>query len=136
MQVDIDQLTRAEKQELTHLPNLLSFQSIYQQLLSHVPAATGKYQFRRSILLGRTGALDLYIYIYRFRMARSQTVDSSVGWSCSTLRDGVDVLMNQANEIEEEEANLLKLVKDCTELLLLPCSVFFNEFIYIYTGRF
>lgn len=95
----------------------------------------GNINFAVAFCLDAQGLL-IYIYIYRFRMARSQTVDSSVGWSCSTLRDGVDVLMNQANEIEEEEANLLKLVKDCTELLLLPCSVFFNEFIYIYTGRF
>lgn len=47
-------------------------------------------------------------------------MSASTGWSCSTLRDGVDVLMNQANQIEEEEESLAKLVKDRTDWLLLP----------------
>ena len=37
---------------------------------------------------------------------------SSRHWSCSTLYDGVDALLEQAKTTEDEEVNLQALVKD------------------------
>lgn len=45
-------------------------------------------------------------------MAGMGSKDSSRHWSCSTLRDGVDALMHQANEVEDQEHDLLKLIED------------------------
>ena len=33
-------------------------------------------------------------------------------WSCSTLRDGVDCLLQEADQIEAEELDLKKIMED------------------------
>lgn len=37
---------------------------------------------------------------------------SSRRWSCSTLRDGVDYLMEEANKVDDEENELERLVQE------------------------
>ena len=49
--------------------------------------------------------------------------------------------MNQANQIEEEEESLAKLVKDRTDWLLLPVLyiymyIYIKKYLYIYIHRF
>ena len=40
------------------------------------------------------------------------TVTSSRVWSCSTLRDGIDQLAEQAQQVDDEEEELMKLIED------------------------
>ena len=42
----------------------------------------------------------------------SRTDGSTRRWSCSTLADGVDVLMEQSRIVEDQEEELRKLVED------------------------
>lgn len=44
---------------------------------------------------------------------------SSRAWSCSTLRDGADYVLKQAQELHDEEASLEKLIQDCYHHVLL-----------------
>ena len=37
---------------------------------------------------------------------------SSRKWSCSTLEDGIDQLLSEANQVDEEEENLMKAIED------------------------
>lgn len=45
-------------------------------------------------------------------MSTASVVTSSRVWSCSTLRDGVDYLLEEANKAEDEELELEKLVQE------------------------
>lgn len=40
------------------------------------------------------------------------TVQSSRQWSCSTLQDGADQLIEEAKKVEDEEMELMKLIQD------------------------
>ena len=42
----------------------------------------------------------------------SAAPETSRVWSCGTLRDGIDHLVQEANEIDEEEKALEDLIKD------------------------
>ena len=42
----------------------------------------------------------------------SRQPDSSRLWSCSTLRDGADHLLEEANQLDEEEKELAEAIKD------------------------
>ena len=45
-------------------------------------------------------------------LGMSGAANNSRVWSCSTLRDGVDYLLEQSKQVEEEEASLMKLIED------------------------
>ena len=44
---------------------------------------------------------------------------STRSWSCSTLADGVDALMEQAHATEDEEHQLAQLVKDFKNIYIM-----------------
>ena len=44
--------------------------------------------------------------------ADSQATTSRV-WSCSTFKDGIDYLQEEAEMIEDEEKQLEKMIQDC-----------------------
>ena len=47
-------------------------------------------------------------------------------WSCSTLNDGIDHLLMEANKIESEEEQLEKWIKD-------PCRFFVHVFTLVWS---
>ena len=52
-------------------------------------------------------------------MVSKETISSSTRhWSCSTLADGVDCLLDEARKVEEEEEILNRLVEDLYARLL------------------
>ena len=46
------------------------------------------------------------------RIKSEGTLKSSRHWSCSTLHDGVDMLLSEARQADAEEENLLQLIED------------------------
>lgn len=53
-------------------------------------------------------------------------------WSCSTLSDGLEYLVKQAQHCEEQESKMEKLIQDSLPNSLLVIINHLNECIYIY----
>ena len=45
-------------------------------------------------------------------MSAQPGLDSSRVWSCNTLKDGIDRLMEKVTELDDEEDNLKRLIED------------------------
>lgn len=59
-------------------------------------------------------------------MATRASVDTtSRVWSCSTLRDGIDYIAEEAKQAEEQEEQLLQLIQDQPKTL--PMRVYFLD---------
>ena len=56
-------------------------------------------------------------------------------WSCSTLSDGLEYLVKQAQHCEEQESKMEKLIQDSLPNSLLVIINHLNECIYIYTAN-
>ena len=53
-------------------------------------------------------------------LADSKATTSRV-WSCSTLKDGIDYLQEEAEMIEDEEKQLEKMIQDCILYICCLC---------------
>ena len=67
---------------------------------------------------------------------------SSRVWSCSTLRDGAEFVLQQAQELHDEEAYLEKLVEDSYHHVIFKYSHFlthecftFSKWVYMVTPK-